>query len=250
MTLERSNTNSAGLEDLSVWDFAESFTAEEALGLILGTSNHQLVALNDKKQPYQRMEKAFDAAHLQIDQAYWDADIPFEGDPTYEIADRRPLNLHSLRDHEARKNTTTQNLCQAAHEKFNQARFERAEMHRWLQAINAKSKYQFASHLPTTESQCADPIDADKVAKSIAIKDKERTSYLNIIGALLELIQAPRQGRNSAAAVIRELQDNYSDKQGFSKRNLEDVFASIMSTRRCPSSVPRDMATLCNVCSG
>ncbi len=46
-------------------------------------------------------------------------------------------------------------------------------------------------------------------------------AYLNIIGAMLELLKTPRQGRDSDAAVIRELVDNYGDKHGISKSNLD-----------------------------
>jgi hypothetical protein len=54
---------------------------------------------------------------------------------------------------------------------------------------------------------------------------KARSGYLNVIGALLELVKTPREGRESDAAVIRELEANYSDKHGISKRNLETVFS-------------------------
>lgn len=50
-------------------------------------------------------------------------------------------------------------------------------------------------------------------------------TYLTIIGALVELIRTPRTGRDSDAAVIRELIDNYSDKPGISKTTLEAKFA-------------------------
>lgn len=53
---------------------------------------------------------------------------------------------------------------------------------------------------------------------------KEETTYLNIIGSLVALIKSPRDGRDTDAAVIRELLNNYPDKQGISKRTLEDVF--------------------------
>jgi hypothetical protein len=54
-----------------------------------------------------------------------------------------------------------------------------------------------------------------------SISDKERDNLLRLIGALLELVQSPRAGRDSDAAVIRELVDNYGDKPGMSKSNLD-----------------------------
>lgn len=56
--------------------------------------------------------------------------------------------------------------------------------------------------------------------------DRAEATYLNIIGAMLELLRNPRPGREeSDAAVIRELIDNYSDKPGISKTTLEAKFA-------------------------
>jgi hypothetical protein len=55
---------------------------------------------------------------------------------------------------------------------------------------------------------------------------RERNSYLNIIGALLELIQSPRPGRERGqSAIIGELLQNYSEKEGISTSNLEKRFA-------------------------
>lgn len=49
-------------------------------------------------------------------------------------------------------------------------------------------------------------------------------TYLNTIGALVDLIQSPGDGRDSNAAVIRELVETYGDRQGISKRTLETIF--------------------------
>ena len=54
---------------------------------------------------------------------------------------------------------------------------------------------------------------------------RAETTYLCIIGALLELVRTPRPGRESDAAVIRELIDNYGEKPGISKTTLETKFA-------------------------
>jgi hypothetical protein len=50
---------------------------------------------------------------------------------------------------------------------------------------------------------------------------REKTALLNIIGALVEVMQTPRSGRESDAAVIRELVENYGDKHGISQSNLD-----------------------------
>lgn len=52
------------------------------------------------------------------------------------------------------------------------------------------------------------------------LSPRERTTYLNIIGALMELIKSPRPGRKDDASVIRELIENYGEKPGISQSNL------------------------------
>jgi hypothetical protein len=63
------------------------------------------------------------------------------------------------------------------------------------------------------------------VDKMSAPGERAESTYLTIIGALLELVRTPRTGRASDAAVIRELIENYSDKPGISKTTLEAKFA-------------------------
>jgi hypothetical protein len=57
------------------------------------------------------------------------------------------------------------------------------------------------------------------------LSPRAETTYLTIIGALMELVRTPRPGRDSDAAVIRELIDNYGDKPGIAKSTLEAKFA-------------------------
>ena len=63
------------------------------------------------------------------------------------------------------------------------------------------------------------------VNKMAAPGERAEATYLTIIGALLELVRTPRPGRDSDAAVIRELIHNYDDKPGISKSTLEAKFA-------------------------
>lgn len=69
---------------------------------------------------------------------------------------------------------------------------------------------RFLSMLAAEGAAPAKPLDARK-----------ETAYLNIIGALVELIQTPRPGRDSDAAVIREMVENYGDRYGISPTNLQ-----------------------------
>lgn len=230
MTLERSNTNSSMIEDLSVWDFAESFTVDEMLGLILGTGNHHKHLWEVKKPCLQRIEKAFEAAHKQIDRTYVDTDIPFDGDPIYEIPTRSPINLHSMRDQEARQNPSTANVRLAAHESFNEARFSRVEIHRWLQVINAKSQYSFCLQVPSEQ-----PTDDKKPITPAAQEDRplnsrERTTYLNIIGGLLDLMLGSTPGGQKKSAydtreaIISAMLAHHGGKPGIAESTLDKKF--------------------------
>ena len=58
------------------------------------------------------------------------------------------------------------------------------------------------------------------------IQNREKTTYLNIIGAMLELMKSPRPGRDSDTAVIDEIERNYRDKPGISTRTLQEKFAA------------------------
>lgn len=66
---------------------------------------------------------------------------------------------------------------------------------------------------------------SDKTPATAPLHQRAENTYLTIIGALLELVRNPRPGRDSDAAVIRELIENYSDKPGISKTTLEARFA-------------------------
>ena len=71
--------------------------------------------------------------------------------------------------------------------------------------------------------------DAGKPAASTSddkpLSTKERNNLLTVIAVLLELIQSNKPGRDSEAGVIKEMLQNYEEKSGISKRNLEDKFA-------------------------
>ena len=67
--------------------------------------------------------------------------------------------------------------------------------------------------------------DTDERKAGAPLAPRSEATYLTIIGALLELVRTPRPGRDSDAAVIRELIENYSDKPGISKTTLETKFA-------------------------
>ncbi|MCJ0764170.1 hypothetical protein [Variovorax terrae] len=69
----------------------------------------------------------------------------------------------------------------------------------------------------------------------VAAKDlgpRQHTTYLNTIAVLLEMVLSPRPGRDSEAAVIAEMVNNYPDKQGISTRTLAEKFGKAKQSLR------------------
>jgi hypothetical protein len=55
------------------------------------------------------------------------------------------------------------------------------------------------------------------------LSTRERTSYLNIIGAMLAQLTS---GRSNDTTVIQQAISDYGTKQGISERKLQEAFAS------------------------
>ena len=140
------------------------------------------------------------------------------------ISDAIKFYLHELTsecrvDDELKETFTSWLKSAQVRSNFDLQKFSRAELSRWLRAIGMKSIYQFdRSKNPTT------PISLVQADKPLA--PRERDTLLNIIGALVELIQTAKSGRDSDTAVIKELLDNYSDKAGIKERTLQEKFAA------------------------
>ena len=95
-----------------------------------------------------------------------------------------------------------------------------AELQRQLQEATATPQQAPQEAGPARQQATASPQDDD----GGPLHPRREKTYLNTIGALVELIQAHRPGRDSEAAVIREIVANYGERQGISKRTLEDIF--------------------------
>lgn len=109
--------------------------------------------------------------------------------------------------------------------KYIQRRFvemadQRDELQRQLQQATAAPQRAPQETGPAPQQATAAPQDDDEKP----LHQKRETTYLNTIGALVELIQSPRPGRDSPTAVIRELVDNYGDRPGIGERTLEKIF--------------------------
>lgn len=64
----------------------------------------------------------------------------------------------------------------------------------------------------------------ERTVEEKPLLSRERETLLNIIGVMLELLQTPKSGRDSDAAVIKEMIDNYGDKPGIKERTLQEKF--------------------------
>lgn len=94
--------------------------------------------------------------------------------------------------------------------------FDRGAISEWLSESGLPSAYSFGSSGTAKEPKCAVP----------DLGERERASLFRIIGALVDLAIAPQKRRwPTQAALISELLDNYSDKEGISKSGLETKFA-------------------------
>ena len=87
-----------------------------------------------------------------------------------------------------------------------------------------------ATQLYALAKKMNQPQKVEDAGKSVPQQDKpmqakERSGLLNIIAVMLELLKSSKVGRDTDTAVISEMVENYPEKNGISKRNLEKKFA-------------------------
>lgn len=223
------------MNDLSHWDFSADFTGAQAVALVFGMDLNDIQAKQSmgvlgadasaKFAPAcERMKQCYDATRgFYLDSMRpprdWDEKRPPVMLTSIEM-DRRMRELDSDLDH-----YFCNWLGDDSYSGFENQRFSRAQITQWLKDIGQKTAYEF-----TADAAMAALVVAISPTVSGSTSSRETTTYLNIIGALVELIQTPREGRNSEAAVIRELLENYPEKSGISKRTLEDKFSKAKQT--------------------
>lgn len=222
------------MDDLSHWNFAADFSAAEVVALAFGLDMNRLVNAADQDQL--TLERArFTPALERMRQCYGKARVFYEqcmSPPEHPSGE--PIEMLcsvEMASHLAEHDVSDGSHCYFYHwvtndelSGFTTQRFARDTIANWLSAIGQKSQYTFALNQAIQGQQspiaAVTPLNPDSKPSS-----REVTTYLNIIGALLEFVQHPRSGRDSDAAVIRELEANYGDKPGISKRTLEDKFS-------------------------
>lgn len=142
------------MDDFSHWDFAEHFKAKEVAELIAGISpekNTNLFGVMGEEANYttritpilRRMEHAFREASSTLScAATWDKDA----ETSLQAFPALPTELQSEMMTRVRGSFTAYGLAQFADGSphgFEEAYFEREEIHRWLTAIGMKSAYRF-----------------------------------------------------------------------------------------------------------
>ena len=215
--------------DLSHWVFTDKFTDHQAAFLILGVDPSGNVDGLNADHIKQRIAVAYESAlenlkfqflvEPSLPDSWSDADEakkPFDRKATLMSVKMEELSKLFADGDDWSTLMWLENQSKSIWEQY----FSRDELARWIRENNLPSKYLFSS-LPKSEAKRESIYPMDK-----PLLDKERKSLLNIIGVMLELLQTPKAGRTSDAAIIQEMIDNYPEKQGIAKRTLEEKFAA------------------------
>lgn len=100
--------------------------------------------------------------------------------------------------------------------------FENVNPFDYARNETAKAKTAIAA-LTASESEIPS-IAVDETNTEKELEPRERLTLLNIIGVMLELLQSPKPGRTSDAAIIKEMIENYGEKPGIKQRTLQEKF--------------------------
>jgi len=200
------------MDNLSHWSYAEVFTAHEAAYLIVGQDPNgpDEGAHRFPKHVHQRIIDAFQNA---ITIAKFNAGVG----PCIEDDEDLPLEsacLFSVElEEEYKKFLDGDEVGFQAFLGYDRSTtepsFSRENLRRWIAENNLYSAYEFGLQNKT---------DGNKEEKPLGYR--ERTTLLNIVGALLEL------HNQKDAATIGEILERYPAVPGLKQRTLEDKFAA------------------------
>lgn len=123
--------------------------------------------------------------------------------------------------------TTLRAIHKEARAKFKEQQSKKTPNQRYYPADGLPEDAVLVVRKTALTDLLSSAIESERQQEAAQVDPRSETTYLNIIGAMLELLRNPRPGREkSDAAVIRELIENYSDKPGISKTSLENKFAA------------------------
>lgn len=205
------------MEDLSHWDYANSFTAVEVAALIVGKSLDPYVSLVAKRSPvFKRLEADYQKAW-----AYWHSRVDgcFEFNESAILPDDA-FRCEEMIEFQNKIDTVsiTENMAECVDtfighgthndsefSAFQNQTFSRAEIVRWLTAIGMKSVYQFdlRTHVAAPTLVQTDP-DIDPADLPIEL-DAANMAYRAILNGY------GNQSDTFRNRLIGYLQTNYTD---------------------------------------
>ena len=215
------------MADLSHWDFAESFTADEAANLILGFDGlDRMAASREKCVPVIiRMSESYRAAHSTFCTLIYRKSSAALAEGHKGLVSNELQNQFDF-EHvfsvEGGDTKSFDNWLGGEYGRFVKQTFSRKELARWLKAIGLKSVYQFDRVGKADEMPAA--IEPSQNNGKAELEGKSKTAHLNIIGAMLEMLLTKKRDFGNEAAVITEMLDKHLGKSGISERNLRRVF--------------------------
>ena len=219
------------MTDLSHWDAAETFSGQEAAALVVGVDPLNPAAELWRAKPVlDRMAEGHRQARNMVSQpmAPSQFEIVRRTSPDAFVCvlfDRFPMLQKEAWPGDANRPYELPRRLAGPDGSFELQKFSRAEVQRWLDRQEAlstgiSSVYQFVKPVNIIAS-----IDAATTAEK-PLGERERTTLLNIIGVLVELIKAPKPGRDNDSALIEEMLKNYGDTAGIKERTLQAKFAA------------------------
>lgn len=217
------------MTDLSNWDFASSFTAMQ-IALLIEGKNASFCEAEGYGDTYQQSASTVILGRMSSDfTATWSAyafsdfvDGPRELLPWENILPSLQMNRMAKNCFEFGKKAEFEKwLIDGDKTNFYKQNFERKDIQYWIDINKFPSKYVFEKKAALeTKEPTANKVPTF-VEKTIA--SREHTSYLNIIGAMLEQLTA---GAANDTTVILQAVEAHKNKYGVSERKLQEVFAA------------------------
>lgn len=163
------------MTDLSHWDYATEFTAEQVAALMVGVDPADSDVAKRKMVPVlSRLDKAYRAALEKCEDRYLPWVEPAER-PAY-AGDELKGRLISELERSARNSNDASEVLDridAARDLLLDDRFPRANVISWLMATGLKSRYRFDAHPPLA--------DAGAPVVESELKTAERNSLLKLV---------------------------------------------------------------------
>ncbi len=218
------------MAELAHWEFATNFTAAEAAALIIGvdpaTASKEDLARTSpvlaRMADCYRMAVLSSLSMLNRSEEET-ADSVFPPGALVSITMDRLVRAAL----EETAETSLNDWLEGPDAAFDEQQFSRGALYSWLRETGRGSVYIFYRPPPSPTSAATITAAADGL-----VGVRERSTYLNIIGGLIDLMLdpgpngRPRSGYADQNAIIEGLLAHFPRTPGLSKRNLEAKFAN------------------------